>query len=155
MTPEQMHALASELARAKSEQNIAAALAIYHPDIELASPSFDALQRGTMAVKRGLQLFFALFPDYRVELHKAALDDLTMLASGQVCMTPRIPGQNCPRISVPVFLELEFRDARIYRETFFLDAGLVCRRAGITPDRLRSAAAAAQRALEQAEVRAC
>ncbi|HLD69080.1 MAG TPA: nuclear transport factor 2 family protein [Pseudomonas sp.] len=155
MTSEQMHALASKLARVKSEQNIAVAMTIYHPDIELAAPSFDARHCGAAAVEQGLQVFFTLFPDYQIELHKTAYQGATMLASGQVRVTPHVPGQVCPCVSVPVFLELEFRDARIYRETFFLDAGLLCRRAGIAPEQLRAAAAEAQRALEQTEVHAC
>ncbi len=155
VNPEQMHALASELARVKSEQNIAAALAIYHPDIELQVPSIELVHRGTAAVERGLQIFFVLFPDYQIGLHKVAYQGATLLATGQVSLTPCVPAHTCPRISMPVFLELEFRDARIHRETFFLDVGLLCRRAGITADQLRAAAAEAQCALEQAEVRAC
>jgi len=38
-----MLSLVTKLAKVKSEQNILAALAIYHPEIELASPSFNAI----------------------------------------------------------------------------------------------------------------
>ena len=143
ITEAEMLALAGELARVKSQQNIAAALAIYHPDIELASPSFESISRGTAEAKKALQVFFALFPDYHVTLADYACKGQMMLATGEVSVTPQIPAQPCPRVTVPVFLELHFEGKRIVKETFFLDAGLVCKRAGITPEQLRAAASSA------------
>lgn len=143
ITEAEMLALASELAGVKSRQDIAAALAIYHPDIELVSPSFESISQGAAEVQRSLQVFFTLFPDYRVSLVEHACKGAMMLATGQVSVTPQIPGHSCPRVTVPVFLELHFEDKRIVKETFFLDAGLVCKRAGITPEQLRAAAISA------------
>lgn len=140
MNQAQMLALTCELASVKSQQDIQAALNIYHPDIELISPSFDSLSRGTAETEKNLQVFFALFPDYHVTLTEHACKGAMMLATGQVSLTPKIPGYPCPKVTVPVFLELHFKDERIVKETFFLDAGLICKRAGITLDHLRAAA---------------
>lgn len=155
ITEAEMLALTSELARVKSRQNIAAALAIYHPDIELVSPSFESISRGAAEAEKNLHVFFALFPDYRVTLADYACKGPMMLATGEVSVTPRIPGHPCPRVTVPVFLELRFEDERIIKETFFLDAGLICKRAGITPEQLRAAATNASQSTPRQELQAC
>ena len=141
ITEVEMLALSYELARVKSEQNIPAALAIYHPDIELDSPSFASVSRGSAQVEKNLHIFFGLFPDSRVTLKQHAINGTVMLASGEVQITPHILHHPCPQISVPVFLELHFKEQRIHKETFFLDMGLICQKAGILPEQLTAAAA--------------
>lgn len=143
ITKAKMRALTSELARVKSQQNITAALAIYHPDIELISPSFGSVSRGLAETEKNLHIFFTLFPDYYVTLANYACNGAMMLATGAVSLTPRVPGHSCPRVTVPVFLEFWFEDERIIKETFFLDAGLICKHAGISPEQLRAAALSA------------
>lgn len=139
ITEAEMLALISELARVKSQQNIAAALAIYHPDIELVAPSFESVSQGATAAEENMHVFFALFPDYCVTLVDYAYKGSMMLVMGEVSLTPQIPRHRCPRVTVPVFIEFHFKDERIIKEIFFLDAGLICKRAGITPEQLRSA----------------
>lgn len=140
MTENQMLALSQELARVKSEQNVLAAVAIYHPEIELVAPGFDSVSRGSTEVEASLRLFFTLFPDYRVTLKQHAFNGSLMLATGEVQVTPWLPERSCPQVRVPVFLELHFQDNRIRKETFFLDVGLICKRAGITPEQWATAA---------------
>jgi hypothetical protein len=140
-----MLALSAELARVKSKQNIPAALAIYHPEIELISPGFDSVSCGSEEVEASLKIFFRLFPDYQVTLANYAFNDSTMLARGQVSVTPWLPDRTCPKVSVPVFLEFQFKDERISKETFFLDVGLICKRADIAPEQLIAAAKTALR----------
>ena len=137
--------LTNELARVKSQQNIAAALDIYHPDIELISPSFDSISRGYTETLKNLQVFFTLFPDYQVRLGDYAINGPMLLATGEVSVTPLIPGHPCPKVTVPVFLEFHFKDERIVKETFFLDVGMICKRANITLGQLRATAINASR----------
>ena len=155
ITEAEMLALTRELARVKSRQNIKAALTLYHPNIELNSPGFESISRGAAAVEKNLQVFFALFPDYRVTLADYACKGPMLLATGEVCVTPQIPGHPCPQVTVPVFLELLFEGERIIKEIFFLDVGLVCKRAGITPAQLRAAALQASQSISMQELQAC
>lgn len=141
MTEAKMLALTKELARVKSRQDIAAALAIYHPDIELISPGFESTCRGQMEVKKGLLFFFALLPDYQVTLLSHACNGPMMLAVGEVSLTPRIPDHPCPRVSIPVFIEFHFNEERISKEIFGLDIGLICKKAAITPQQWTAAIA--------------
>ena len=139
MTESKMLSLVSELARVKSEQDVVAALGIYHPDIEMLSPSFNAVAKGSEQVAQQLTVFFSLFPDYEVAIEQQAINENVLLATGQVCITPNIPGKKCPRIQLPVFIEFHFRDNKISKEVFYLDAGLVCKKSGITADDLKNA----------------
>ncbi len=134
-----MLSLVSDLANVKSEQNILAALAIYHPEIELLSPSFNAHAKGSEEVKQQLNVFFSLFPDYDVTLDQHAINGNVMLATGQAWITLTIPEKKCPRIQMPVFIEFHFHEDRISKEIFFLDAGMVCKKSGVTPKELAQA----------------
>jgi len=134
-----MLSLVSDLARVKSRQNVVAALGIYHPDIEMVSPSFNAVATGSEQVAQQLKVFFSLFPDYEVAIEQQAINGNVLLATGQVYITPNIPGKTCPRIQLPVFIEFHFRDNKISKEVFYLDAGMVCKKAGITVEELASA----------------
>jgi len=133
---EKMLSLVSELAKVKSEQNILAALAIYHPEVELVSPSFNARAKGSEEVEQQLNVFFSLFPDYEVSLEQHAINGNVMLATGQAWVTLNIPEKNCPRIQLPVFIEFHFHEDKISKEVFFLDAGMVCKKSEVTPEEL-------------------
>jgi len=139
-----MISLVANLAKVKSEQNITAALEIYHPEVELQSPGFGALAKGGKEVRQQLNLFFGLFPDYEVTLTQQALNDEVLLATGVVSITLNSPTKACPRIQVPVFMEFHFLDEKISKEVFFLDAGMVCRKSGVSVDELSSAIQALQ-----------
>ncbi len=134
MNEKEMKALVNELARVKSEQNVLAALEIYHPEVELISPSFEAAAVGCEEVEKQLGLFFLLFPDYQVTLEDYAINGLLMLATATVTLSVHIPGKTTPKITIPVFLEFHFSDNRISKEVFHMDAGLICRRSGISED---------------------
>jgi len=132
----QMYELATALAAAKSQQDLALALAIYHPDIELIVPGSDSRAKGTAEVTVQLDMFFTLFPDYTAAIDQYAFNETVMLATGQVFLTPDIAGKDCPRIQLPAFFEFGFQDNKISREVFVLDMGMLCRKAGILPSEL-------------------
>ncbi len=134
----EMYELVAELARVKGRQDTLAALDIYHPDIELIAPGSDSQAKGRIEVGQQLELFFKIFPDYTASLNQYAFNETVMLSTGQVSLTPNMPGKNCPRIQLPVFFEFEFRDNKISKEVFNLDIGMVCKRAGIMPTELIS-----------------
>lgn len=130
---EEMVELVADLAIAKNQQNITAALEIYHPEIELVVPGSDSYAKGRAEVGIQLEIFFKIFPDYTASVDQYAFNKTMMLATGQVCLTPDISRKKCPRIQLPVFFEFEFRDNKISREVFVLDMGMVCKKAGIPP----------------------
>lgn len=132
MNEAKMKELVNELARVKSEQNVLAALAIYHPEAELVSPSFEATAVGSEEVHKQLGLFFLMFPDYQVALEHYAINGSIMLATATVMLSANIPGKTTPQIELPVFLEFHFKENRISKEVFHLDAGLICSRSGIS-----------------------
>lgn len=132
MNESKMKALVSELARVKSEQNVLAALAIYHTEAELLSPSFGATAVGSEEIHTQLALFFRIFPNYQVTLEQYATKGSLMLASATATLSANIPGKTTPKIKLPVFLEFHFSEGRISKEVFHLDAGLICRRSGIS-----------------------
>ncbi len=137
-----MYGLVVELTRVKGQQDTAAALDIYHPDIELIAPGSASYGKGRVEVGQQLDLFFKIFPDYSASINQYAFNDTVMLATGVVSLTPNMPGGNCSRIELPAFFEFEFRDNKISKEVFALDIGMVCMKAGITPaeltDRMKS-----------------
>jgi len=132
----QMYELVAELAAAKSRQDLAATLDIYHGDIELIVPGSDSHVKGAAEVAVQLDMFFVLFPDYTAVIDQYAFNESVMLATGQVFLTPDIAGKNCPRIQLPAFFEFGFQDNKISREVFVLDMGLLCKKADIVPSEL-------------------
>ncbi len=131
---DQKYALVTELARAKSEQNIEAATAIYHPNAEMSAPSFGSVAKGSTEIAQQLSVFFSLFPDYEIVLEQYAINENVMLATGQASITLTGSAKTCPRIQVPVFIEFHFHENRISKEVFYLDAGLICRKSGVNPE---------------------
>lgn len=83
MTQEQMLALVAQLARVKSQGDIEAALAIYHPEIELSWPALGSITRGTDAVRNGLERFFRVFPDYRISLTSSRMEGDVLMVGAQ------------------------------------------------------------------------
>ena len=130
--------IVTDLATVKSQQDIAAALEIYHPEVELIVPGSDSYAKGRDEVGIQLEMFFKIFPDYTASLNQHAFNETVMLATGQICLTPHIPGKDCPRIQLPAFFEFEIRDNKISKEVFVLDMGMVCKKAGILPMELVS-----------------
>jgi len=122
-----------DLARVKSEQNIHGALSIYHPEAKLVSVGLGVEARGSIEIEQQLRVFYALFPDYRVELKQVACNDQSLLATGIVDLTPSIPGHSCQTIQQETSFAFTFKDGRIFQEYFYLDFGLVCQKAKISP----------------------
>lgn len=132
-------ALATELASVKNDQNILAALSIYHPNAEMIAPSFDAIAKGSNEIEHQLNLFFSLFPDYSVELEEYAFNDNVMLATGKVSLSVKLPEKTMPSITLPVFMELHFFENRISKEIFNLDVGMICQKSGVSPEEIQQA----------------
>lgn len=144
MNQTDMLSMATELAEVKSRQDILAAVAIYHPQAEMIAPSFDSIATGSAEIEQHLRIFFGLFPDYCAKLEQHAFNQNVMLATAQVSATLNIPGKNCHRIELPVFIEFQFHENRISKEVISLDFGMVCRLSGVRPDELIGALSAHQ-----------
>lgn len=127
-----------DLAIAKSEQNVLGALDIYHPDARLISIGLDIEARGSAEIEQQLRTFFSLFPDYRVELKQVACNDQSLLAIGDVYLTPSIPGCVCKEMHQPCAFAFKFKDGQIFEEEFFLDFGQVCQKSNISPTEFRA-----------------
>ncbi len=135
-------AIVNELAKAKSQQDIPAALAIYHTNAEMIAPSFNSSAKGTAEIERQLRVFFGLFPDYEVSLDQHAINGNILLGTGQVSLTLNIPEKTCPRITLPVFIEFHLEQSRVAKEVFSLDTGMICRQSGVSPQELIQASKA-------------
>ncbi len=136
ITHTKMQALVNELARVKSEQNITAALDIYHPQVELITPSLNARGVGSQQARQQLEVFFNVFPDYAVTLSQHAFNDNLMLATGQVTVTPTLSPplskKTFPTVTVPVFIEFHFKDEKICKEVFHLEIEHIFKKSGLT-----------------------
>lgn len=127
-------AIVDRLAQAKSDQDIDAAMKVYHPDAVLESPSLGTCYVGEQ-VKDAVAGWFAFAPDYRVEIAGAALDGETLCCWGTISFTPaftaagQIPNGN--KVSVPVFMLFEFRDERVSWESFHFDVASTAHQCGV------------------------
>ncbi|MEV6101743.1 nuclear transport factor 2 family protein [Nocardia sp. NPDC051981] len=126
--------IVERLAAAKSRQDVAATMAVYHPDAVLESPSLESHYAGT-EVEGAIRGWFAFAPDYEVRLDGHGLDDETLCCWGQIAFTPAftfngaVPNGN--RVSVPVFILFRFRDGRVSWESFHFDVAGVARQCGV------------------------
>lgn len=136
MNKKDMIACVTALAQAKSKQNIAAALEVYHRDVEMITPAFKAHARGREETGRQLRYFFHLFPDYAVTVTSYTKAADTLLAHGIVKVTPNTASGTALTAEVSVAMAFEFRDDTISKETFNIDLQLVAVMAGIPPDEL-------------------
>ena len=131
-----MQALVAKLAQAKNQQNITAALEIYHPQIELITPSLNVQGVGQYQARQQLEVFFNVFPDYAVTLEQHAFNENLMLATGQVTLTPTLSRlfseKTFPTVTVPVFIEFYFKDEKIIKEVFHLDIEHIFKKSGLT-----------------------
>jgi predicted ester cyclase len=138
---EDMKQIVSELARVKSQQDVEAALAIYHLDGTLLSPPMGACSNGAAELRRGLEIFFKFAPDYTVELEGQAADGGTLCSWGTISFTPtysfRGDKPNGARVTTPVFILFRFKDRRIIWEAFHFDLADVARQAGVPAEAYR------------------
>ncbi|MFJ1759027.1 ester cyclase [Amycolatopsis sp. NPDC088138] len=142
MDGDRMFELAQELAVAKGRRDVAAALALCHPDMVLETPAFGTAAQGIAANEKALTRFFASFPDYEVTLRGHADDGETLVCWGTARMTMTgdrfgvVPAGG--RAELPVFLEFGFRDGLIARERFFFDLSELCAQSGVSTDAVRA-----------------
>lgn len=135
MTQEQKLALVAQLARVKNQGGVEAALAIYHPEVELSWPSLGSIARGTEAVRQGLEMFFRVFPDYRISLTSSRMEGEVLMADAQATLTPHVGAGVGRTVSLPVQLEFHFSQERVRKEVFELNRDQLLALAGISlPD---------------------
>lgn len=126
--------IVERLAQAKSRQDVAATMAVYHPDGVLESPSLGSRYAGT-EIEGAITGWFAFAPDYKVRLDGHGLDGETLCCWGEIAFTPAftaggaVPNGN--RVSVPVFILFRFRDGRVSWESFHFDVAGVARQCGV------------------------
>lgn len=132
----EMVRLVAALADVKSRQDVEAAMAIYHPGGLVEAPPLGARCESAAQIRSGLKGFFAMFPDYSVELENQAISGDTLIAWGSVHLTlTRTPSGQTPsgkRATLPVFILFGFRDGRISFESFHFDLASLCRQSGVT-----------------------
>ncbi|NIH85873.1 ester cyclase [Amycolatopsis granulosa] len=141
MNEDRMFELASQLAVAKSRQDLPAALRLLHPEILLESPPLGTRAAGHAANERALARFFASFPDYEISLDGHASDGTTLVCWGVARMTMTgdrfgvVPTGR--RAELPVFLQFTFADDLIAGERFFFDLAELCAQSGVSADTVR------------------
>ncbi|WP_225993117.1 ester cyclase [Actinomadura rudentiformis] len=140
MDSDRMFGLAQALAEAKSRQDVPAAMKLLHEEMVLEAPAFGSVARGTEENARALTGFFAVFPDYEVELEGHASDGETLVCWGTVRMTMTGPAYgvtpNGRRAELPVFITFTFKDDLIVSERFFFDLAALCSQSGVSTDKV-------------------
>jgi predicted ester cyclase len=138
---DRMFALAQALAAAKSQQDLPAAMRLFHHDMLLVTPAFGTRARGLPENERALARFFASFPDYLVVLRGHASSSDTLICWGEARMTMTgdrfgaVP--NGRRAEFPVFIQFTFKDGLIASERFFFDLSELCAQSGVSTDAVR------------------
>ncbi len=126
--------IVEKLARAKSCQDVAAAMAIYHPDGVLESPCLGTRYVGP-DIEGAIAGWFAFAPDYEVQLEGHGMDTDTLCSWGRASFTPAFTTNgaipNGQRASVPVFILFQFNEGRICWESFHFDVAAVARQCGV------------------------
>jgi predicted ester cyclase len=141
MTAYEMFALAQALAEAKSRQDLAAAMSLFHPEMILETPAFGSRAQGLDENEAALRRFFASFPDYEVELEGHAASDGSLLCWGRARMT--MTGErfgvtpNGRRADLPIYIRFTFKAGKIASEQFFFDLSTLCAQSGVSTDAVR------------------
>jgi predicted ester cyclase len=135
VTLKQAKSIVAKLAEVKSRQDIAAALAIYHPEGELLCPPWGSRSAGYEQLRENLKTFFKLAPDYHVELDGYALAGDTLCTWGEIqfTLTATFRGDrpNGKKVCTPVFILFRFRDNKVAWESFHFDPADVARQSGV------------------------
>lgn len=143
MDPTRMLELVELLAKAKSRQDLPAAMKVQHPNMVLESPAFGSTARGTKENERVLARFFKTFPDYNVTLGGYATNSDSFICWGTVRMT--LTGDrfgvtaNGKQTELPVFMRFTFGDDLIASEYFLIDLATLCAQSGVSTDAVRLA----------------
>lgn len=128
-------AIVERLAAVKSRQSVDEAVDIYHRDGVLLCPPFQSEARGHDEIRTSLERFFALLPDYAVDLDGYGLDGERLAAWGTIRFTLQrtFDGTepNGRRVATPVFILFEFRDGRVVWESFHFDLADAARQSNV------------------------
>lgn len=143
-------ATARSLARAyggaKSEQDAGAALAVCSEDFVLETVPFGLATRDRKEAEQQLALFFAAFPDYRVELDGLAAGTGAVTGWGRARLTWRgaFAGLAPSGRSAELPFAVVFPTAagQLRGERFFFDCAALCEQIGMPLDALRERLAA-------------
>lgn len=140
MSQSRMEELVREYAAAKSEQNVARALAVCDDDFVLETIPFGTRSRGKAETAEQLGMFFAAFPDYRVSLEGSVCGEQHLACWGEAEMTLAAPIFGMPATGstarVPFCCVFTFRDALLAGERFFFDLASLCDQLGLSTDRM-------------------
>lgn len=127
--------IVERLAAVKSRQAVDEAVEIYHPDGVLLCPPFQSGSHGRDEIRTSLERFFALLPDYTVELDGYGMDGGRLAAWGTIRFTLQRTfdgtAPNGRQVAAPVFILLEFRDGHVVWESFHFDLADVARQSGV------------------------
>ncbi|MFF0816715.1 nuclear transport factor 2 family protein [Rhodococcus sp. NPDC003318] len=126
--------MVERLARAKSRQDVVAAMAVYHPDAVLESPPLGTRYVGP-DVRSAVEGWFAFAPDYEVRVDGHGMDRGVLCCWGEISLTPAFTwagvAPNGRRATVPVFMLFRFQDGRVSYESFNFDVAGVARQCGV------------------------
>lgn len=136
--------LAKQYGRAKSRQDVEAALDCCTEDFVLDTVPYRTLATGRTEVAWDLRVFFELFPDYEFACAGSAEGEGSVVLWGYARMTwsGRLPqafgiplprGFRLPRrrIEVPAVAVLDVRDGLLSKERFYFDMKDFCRQLGL------------------------
>lgn len=141
MAPTRMLELVQALAKAKSNQDLRAAMQVQHPNMVLESPAFGSIARGKTENEMVLARFFRTFPDYSVTLEGYATNAEAFVCWGKVEMTMAENRfgvtPNGKRARLPVFMRFTFKDDLIASEYFLIDLAELCAQSGVSTDKVR------------------
>jgi hypothetical protein len=149
-----MRTLARAYGGAKSARDLGAALGLCSDDFVLETPSLGTTARGRKQAERQLGLFFAAFPDYRVELDGLATGPDTVACWGTARMSWRGPfGPHAPSgraAALPFTSVFPCAGGSLRGERFLFDLASLCEQIGLPLDAARATLAAVRAAEELA-----
>jgi len=145
---------------AKSRQDIEAALSHCTEDITIETVALGTVSHGRAAVKRDLEVFFEMFPDYEFRCEGAAVAGSQVAVWGRACMTwsGRLPRtavgsrwfrRRPRRVELVATAVYDLRDGKLCRERFVFDAASLGQGLGLSPRRIRRLAASMERKRER------
>jgi len=127
---------------AKSEQDVAAALAVCSEDFRLEAVSLGLVAKDRQQTEQMLHAFFAAFPDYAVTLDAMAVGDGTLAAWGRARMSFRGAWLGLAptgrTAELPVFCVLGAAGGQLTSERFFFDRAELCAQTGLPLARLEA-----------------
>jgi hypothetical protein len=125
---------------AKSRADIAGALAVCGEEFSIDTIPLGVRSTDRASTASSLELFFAAFPDYSVELEGVATNTDTATAWGTAMMTPNpeIFGEDRGgrTVMLPFFSVFDCKDGLLAKELFFFDLATLCRDGGLVADQL-------------------